>query len=317
MHLLLLPLLFVACVLHAQARPIFLPEGVRVEGVTHVRGAIFLAADVISGNILILDAESAVLGTVVRVPPGRFSIGLFSDGVDTVYAAGAGPFFPDQEVSAIGTINAYKISTGEEIASCVVPRARFINDVTVNSKFAYFTDSRKPVLYRQAIGSFSRCTFKRIRFFGSVFDFDRGQTAMNGIIAYEDGLLVAHSGLGAVYFVDEKNKYEVTPVLEPGSVPGADGLDVRRINGSILLFIAQNRLNVISAYRLAIDKKTRVVTAEFERRFSRPFFANPTTVAVSSKFIVVPSFNFSTPVGVTPPSPFNVGTIEVTPMTFA
>lgn len=271
-----------------------LPDAGRAEGVAHLRGSNFVATDVYTGNVFLVDVESKLVTTVVRAPPGRIGIGLYATD-SYIFVAGAGPagfagdFFDPPPVP---TLYAYKVSSGADAAVCEIPSGGFINDVIADSDYAYYTDSLRPVIYRLALSSMAACNITRIPLPPDSFSAD-GFNA-NGIVTFNGGLIVANGSAQAIFFVDLVNGNKVTPIVPEGTIPNVDGLYITPSPVGSLLYVVQNLLNKISVWR--VNAVSRSVNVRKIGEIVRPkqFFI-PTTVAVADKYLVAANFDFATP----------------------
>lgn len=264
-----------------------LPPGVRAEGVTHAAGTNYLAADISTGNIYLIDIESGLITSAVRARTPRVGVGLYAT-KKYIVNAGAGP----ARGAPSAGLHVYDLVTGEEAGSCSIDDGVFVNDVVADGSYAYYTDSGQPVIYKLSLTTLPNCNVIRIplpsAFQGEGF---RG----NGIIKYKGGLIVVNSSLGALFFVDLLLKNRVSRITGDGTVTNADGIDIVKRGTRYLLYIAQNRLNLVSEW-VVIMTNNRQVFVKKRRDFSRPAaFRTPTTVAVNGRTVVVANFNFDAP----------------------
>lgn len=287
-----------------------LPVGVRTEGVAHVTGSNFLAGDVVGGNIYLVDVTTKLITTAVRAPRGRSSVGLYTKG-NYIFAAGGLPFgFPglSERKTAQPTILVYDLTTGKEVTACTLPESGFMNDVTADKDYAYYTDSSNAHLHRLSLSNPSDCNIMQIPLPKDLFA-GEGFRA-NGIVKYKAGLIVANIRFGSIYYVDLKYGNKVTEILPEGSAVGADGMDIVHKAGKTFLYIAQNRVNLVSEWKVRLE--ARVVSLKKIRDITNVRqFTNPTTVAIGNGVVFVPNFNFST--GVMAP-PGHVFTLAAVPL---
>lgn len=264
-----------------------LPPGVRAEGIAHAAGTNYLAADFSTGDIYLIDIASGLITTAVRAPTPRLGIGLYAT-KKYVVNAGAGPV---RGAPSAG-LHVYDIVTGKQAGSCAAENGVFVNDVVADSAYAYYTDSGQSVIYKLALNDLPTCNITRIQlppvFAGDGF---RG----NGIMKFKGGLVVVHSALGALFFVDLLLKNKVTRITGDNAVENADGIDIVKRGSRDLLYVAQNRLNLISEWIIVMTSNRKVFVRK-TNQFSRPeAFRTPTTVAVNGRTAVVANFNFNAP----------------------
>lgn len=278
------------------------PPPIAIEGVNHYRGSLFLGGDISTGDILLIDARTSAIATIVRAPPDRAVLGIYSDfRTRRIFAAGAGPLLPSLVDDAVpniefpnstSTLNVYDFTTGREIASCAVPDAQLVVDVTSDGTNAYFTDAFRPSLYQLRLAALPRCAVSAIPLVPRLFQ-GAGPRA-NGIAAYRGGLLVTNFELGALYFVDPLRDNRVTPVLPVGAARNASGIDiVRRSPAMTLLFMAQSELSQVSVYRLSFWRAARRARVRLMGVVKSELFAVTPTVAVSADVLMVSSLNFT------------------------
>lgn len=261
-----------------------------MEGVTHAGGSNFFAADFFNGEIYLLDVNSGLLTTVVRPLPNTTAIGLSSTS-NLLFAAGAGfAELPNQLILGSGpeqpepTLHVYSITTGTPVARCVVDGG-IINDVDASGgTFAYYSDSEQSALFELDIRRLPECIVRKIKLEKL---FIKGRTNLNGVAKFRGGVIVAHTTLAALFFVDVENGDTVQRLMENGSVVGADGLELR----GNLLYVAQNSENKVSTWRVSMGKG-RKVEVTFVKDIMSGGFNFPTTVAVGGGRLVVPSPRF-------------------------
>lgn len=266
---------------------ISLPPGVQAEGTTFAGGTNYFAADLRSGAVLLVDTSTGLITTAVPPAPNRVSLGLtFSD--NRLFVAGSGSVIPN----ITATMFVYDSVFGTTIASCPADPQGFVNDVVADSKFAYFTDSFAGTLYRLRISKLPDCDVERIPLPNPAFKKEFGMFRANGIAKFRGGVLVGNSNLATVFFIDLLNGSKPQQVLPTGSVPGTDGFDVAERDGKISLYVSQNRLNLVSEWRLRM--KDRNVSAMFARNITSEDFDFPTTIALNGDILVAANGRFTT-----------------------
>lgn len=286
-----------------------LPRGVRSEGVTHLAGSNFLASDVFTGNIYLIDVYSQLITSAVRAPPGRLSAGIWGTKAH-IFAAGTGA---RGGTPAKAEMYVYDTVTGAPIANCQAPNGSFVNDVVANHRYAYFSDSGRAQIYRMKLNSLPQCDITVIPLRpASLFDDNPNAFYSNGIHTfYSQGLLLANTAQQTIYFVDAKRDFKVTEVLYDGpvdSLPGVDGIE--RVYNT--LYVTQNRLNKISVWKLMFNGSTRRVTLKFVKDITRPGeFGTPTTVAVSKNRLVAANFNLTAPLRIPAVDTFTVSFVRL------
>ena len=178
----------------------------------------------------------------------------------------------------------YDLTTGADVA--VYQFAGFINDVVVTKDAAWFTNSNSAVLYRVPIGPGGTVgPSSQLVVQGPAanvgFDFN-----LNGIAATPNGktLIVAHSGLGALFTVDPETGQST--MIEGVAVPAVDGI----LMEAGRLYAVQNSLNQIAVIDLSPDLSSGSV----ENLITSSSFQFPTTVARAGNLLAVVNAKFDT-----------------------
>jgi hypothetical protein len=118
----------------------FQPEGVEVG-----KGTTFYVGSRVAGAIAVGDLRTGERTTLVPGGEGRPATGIELDPHNRLFVAGAGT----------GDAYIYDAETGdllERYDFASAPPDTFVNDVVVTTKAAYFTDSRRAVIYKVPIG---------------------------------------------------------------------------------------------------------------------------------------------------------------------
>lgn len=254
---------------------IILPGASGAEGIATGAGSTFYAGDLFTGDIFRGDLRSGDVELFIDAPEGRAAAGLKADlRHDLLFVAGA----------FTGQAFVYDLSTGAALAS--YPLGGFINDVVVTRDAAWFTNSNAATLYRVPIGPEGTLgPLETLALSGPAanlaFAFN-----LNGISATPDGktLIVAHSGLGALFTVDPDTG--ASAPIEGVAVPAVDGilLEAGRI------YAVQNVLNQIAVINLSPDLSSGSV----EDLITSSNFQVPTTVARHGNLLAVVNAKFDT-----------------------
>ncbi|QFU91191.1 SMP-30/gluconolactonase/LRE family protein [Amycolatopsis sp. YIM 10] len=266
-----------------------LPEGFQPEGIAigHAPTAYF--GSLADGDLLRVDLRTGK-GEVFSQGPGTPSVGLKTDKRGRLFVAGGAA--GDARVVDAKTgnlIKSYKFATDADT---------FVNDVVITDEAAYFTDSRKAVLYRVAFGKHGKLpdTHTALPLTGD-FVVTPGAFNANGIAETPDGrsLLVVQSVTAQLHLVDKKTG--VTELVDLGgeAVTNGDGLLVR----GRTLYVVQNRSNAVAVFTIAEDGSQ----AKLRERITDPRFDVPTTIAAYGNRLYLPNARFSTPP--TPATPYN------------
>ncbi|MBI4188731.1 MAG: SMP-30/gluconolactonase/LRE family protein [Chloroflexi bacterium] len=212
-----------------------------------------------------------------------------------------------------GLMFVHNIDTGALIRKYSTPPAEqtFLNDVALAPNGdAYFTDSRRPVLFKVGGSGAQPGELESwLDFTGTPVQFTAGATALNGIVVSRDGayIVVVHSGAQKLFRITVASK-EVREVDLGGTPQGGDGMV---LDGQTLYVLARTQTG---------DMIVRIqMTADFSGgtirdNFRDPSFAFPTTIAkVGNRMLVVNSQFNTRGAGQKPRLPFTVSDIPIPP----
>jgi sugar lactone lactonase YvrE len=275
-------LVAVATAIAAAAFPerIPLPDGYRPEGIAAGNGKTLYVGSIPTGEVRKVDAKTGDVDPLVPARPGeRQAIGLkFDHG--RLFVAGGGT----------GAGYVYDAKTGKDLAvfEFFTPTGQgstFVNDVFVTRDAAYFTDSRRSVLYvvESDLGGFRELPLP---------DVPLGDgNNLNGIVATPDGktlIAVRGGNYGELWRIDPKTGRAALIDLGGRDVKNGDGL---LLVGKRTLYVVQNQQNKIGVFRL--DNKLRSATW-VEDIAVTPFegFSVPTTVARLGNRLYLPGARF-------------------------
>jgi sugar lactone lactonase YvrE len=254
---------------------IVLPGANSAEGIATGAGSTFYAGELFTGDIFRGDLRSGEAEPFIQAPAGRQALGLKADlRHDLLFVAGG----------FTGQGYVYELSTGAAVAAFQL--GTIINDVVVSKDAAWFTDSAQPHLYRVPIGPGGTLgTPSTLVVEGPAasteFDFN-----LNGIAATPNGktLIVAHSGLGALFTVDPESGDSSR--IEGVAVPSVDGI----LFESGRLYAVQNVLNQIAEIKLSPDLSSGSVA----NLITNSNFQVPTTVARHGNLLAAVNAKFDT-----------------------
>jgi sugar lactone lactonase YvrE len=257
-----------------------LPAGFQPEGIEVGKGATFYVGSRVTGAIYRGNLRTGAGAILVAGGSGRMATGIELDPQNRLWVAGA------------GTGDAYVINarTGALIRTYdFAATDTFINDVVVTKSAAYFTDSRKALLYKVPIGPGGALGSIQTINLGSPFVLGAGFN-LNGIDATPNGktLVAVQSNNGKLFRIDAATGAvrEIT-LAGSQSVPNGDGI---LLTGKTL-YVVQNTNNQVAVISLTPNLTSgRLVT-----RLSDPDFSVPTTIddhgrrlyAVNARFGVV------------------------------
>ncbi|ATE53676.1 SMP-30/gluconolactonase/LRE family protein [Actinosynnema pretiosum] len=262
----------------------FLPEGIAIgDRPTAYFGS---RAD---GDLYRVDLRTG-RGEVFSQGPGTASVGLEVDRADRLFVAGG----------AAGDGRVVDARSGAVLASYRFARDAdtFVNDVVVTRTAAYFTDSRKALLYRLPLGRAGELPseFDVVPLTGD-FSLTPGVNNANGITTTPDGraLLVVQSNTGKLFRVNPDTGLAREVDLGGEVLTNGDGLllDGRGLH------VVQNRLNTVALFSL--DRAG--TAASLVTRVTDPRFDVPTTIARFGDRLYLPNARFTTEP--TPTTPYN------------
>lgn len=266
---------------------IALPTGWAPEGIAKGPGNTIFVGSIPTGAVWAGNVKTGEGAPRVPAREGRAAIGLKYDSPTKRLFVAGGP---------TGSLFVYNARSGADVARHDVAGG-FVNDVAIAGKRAYFTDSRRPVLY--ALRTRGRLGPRTIPLTGAMQYVD-GFNA-NGIAAAKDGkvLIVVQGNVGKLFTVSPRTGRTREIDLRGATVPNGDGL---LLNGRTL-YVVQNQLNKIAVVRLAKNLRSgRVV-----REITDPDFNVPTTLARVNGRLYAPNAKFGTPPAGTPYEVVKVG----------
>jgi sugar lactone lactonase YvrE len=260
----MLRVLALAAVSAAAAFPqvIQLPRGFQPEGIEIGKGTTFYVGSVANGAVYRGNLRTGTGAILVAGQSGRAATGIELDRFNRLFVAGAGT----------GDASVYNARTGALIRTYDFAGGdTFINDVVVTRNAAYFTDSRKALLYVVPIGSGGVLGSSRTLPLTGDFSLANGFN-LNGIDATANGktIVAVQSNTGKLFRIDPNSGVTRAISLGGESVPNGDGI---LLTGKTL-YVVQNQLNRVAVIALSSDLASgRVVT-----RLADPDFAVPTTI---------------------------------------
>jgi sugar lactone lactonase YvrE len=260
-----------------------LPNAWLPEGIDIGRGTEFYAGSRATGSVWKGDLRTGEGFAVVDLEPdsGRVATGLMVDNRDRLFVSGANT----------GQAWVYDANDGTELAAYTLATApTFINDVVVTREAAWFTDSRKPVLYRIPIGDGGALgPAETVQLTGDYVHEVPSPPAfnLNGIDATPDGktLILVQSGTGKLF---TSNTSGLTEQIDLGGflVKAGDGI---LLDGRTL-YVVRNTLNQIVEIELSPDLSSGTVVDTI----TSPGFDVPTTIDAFGDRLYAVNARFST-----------------------
>jgi hypothetical protein len=258
-----------------------LPVGFQPEGIEVGRGTTFYVGSRVTGAIYSGNLRTGSGAILVRGGAGRLATGIeFSR--NRLFVAGAGT----------GDGYVYNAETGVLVRTYdFASTDTFINDVVVTRSAAYFTDSRKAVLYKVPIGPGGALgAFQTVSLSGDFVLGPAGSFNLNGIDAARNGqsLIAVQTFGGKLVRIDP-----ATGVARQIQLAG--GESVSNGDGSLLtgktLYVVQNQNNQVAVISLTASLASgRIVT-----RLSDPDFKVPTTIDDLGRRLYAVNARFNVP----------------------
>lgn len=287
--------------LAAHDRPTFptrieLPDGFQPEGIAIGPGAFAYFGSRLDGDIFRADLRTGE-GRVISQGPGTPSVGVKTDGKGRLFVSGG----------VAGDARVVDTRTGEVLASYQfadpAEGPTFVNDVVLTMGAAWFTDSRRPVLYKVPLRHGRLPAPEEVGNLSLTGDlvFGEGNNS-NGIAPTPDGrsLLVVQSNTGLLFRVDPRTGVTKQVDLGETVLTNGDGLLVQ----GRTLYAVLNRLNQVAVLRLDRDGDS----GRLVKLLTDPDFDVPTTVAAFDGRLYLPNARFTTTPE--PTTPYWVTAIE-------
>jgi sugar lactone lactonase YvrE len=257
---------------------IVLPGATSAEGITKGAGQTFYAGDIFRGAIYRGDLARGTAEVFVDPPAGRYALGLHADlGRGWLFVAGG-----------YGAAHVYDLETGDTVASYELGdvTSTLVNDVTMTSQGAFFTDSSQPCLYFVPVSPADELGPARtIPITGPAAEIT-GEFNVNGIVPTPDesALIVSHTANGKLYTVDPATGASRT--IEGIDVPGADGI----VLDGTRLWAVQNFPNRVA--RIQLDRDFR--SGRVEHVITHEAFQVPATAFRFGNRLAVVNAKFDT-----------------------
>lgn len=272
----------------------FQPEGIAIHGKTFFVGSIPTGA-IYSGDVREPDEAEILVDPVA----GRAAIGVEYDRRhDRLFVAGGGTgkaFVYDADDGTL--LKEYQLTT-------LSPR--FINDVVVTRRGAFFTDSNNQQLYKVPIGPGGTlgAASETLPLTGDL-SYSAGFN-LNGIDAAKHGkwLLAVQSNEGRLFRINPRNGETRELVLTGGNVMTGDGILLQGKR----LFVVQNTMNQIAVIR--VDR--RLTEGTIKRLIKDPLFDVPTTIDdVGHQTLYAVNARFGVPPADRPTAAYNLVRVDV------
>jgi sugar lactone lactonase YvrE len=260
---------------------IHLEDGFRPEGIAIGTGTTFYTGSLGGKGIDRGDLRTGAVDRNFITAAGPFT-GMKVDDRGRLWVAGAG--------SGAGYV--FNATTGAQLAAfqfATLPLTSptFINDVIVTGDAAWFTDSRRTVLYRVAPDG-ATYSVTTVDLTGKI-EFVPDVNNLNGIAATPNGstLIVVNSSTGKLYAIDTATIATREINLGGATMTQGDGI---LLHGRTL-YVVRNRMNQIAVVRLSPDFSSGTVVDVI----TSAAFDVPTTIARFGNALYAVNARFTTP----------------------
>lgn len=252
---------------------IALPVGFQPEGIAIGAKRVVYSGSRVTGDIYAADLRTGK-GRILSAGPGAPSLGLKVDGRRLWVAGGSG-----------GDGRLVDTRNGKVLASFTFTTATsFVNDVVLAGRYAWFTDSAQPQLYRVD----RRHPGRKPVTVPLTGDWQQTPAVnnANGIARTPDGrvLLVVKSDTGQLFRVSPGTGRARLVDLGGAALTDGDGLLLQ----GRTLFAVQNRQNQVAVLKL--DR--RGTSGRVQRTVTSPAFDVPSTVAAAKGHLYLPNARF-------------------------
>lgn len=258
---------------------IALPDGFRPEGIAIGKRGTFYVGSIPTGAIYRGSLKTGEGAVFIPGATGRAAIGVeLSHGRLFVAGGGTGKGF------------VYSAETGQPLAEAQLAtlpidmaNPTFVNDVVVARGGAYFTDSRRPFLYRLGRDG----EVQRIPLTGDIV-YTPGVNNANGIDTTPNRkkLIIVQSNTGKLFTVNRRTG-ETDEITLDQPVGNGDGI---HLDGKTL-YVVQNRDNKVAVVRLSRGLNSGTVTMHI----TDSDFDVPTTIDEFGKRLYAVNARFTTP----------------------
>lgn len=255
-----------------------LPDGFLPEGIAIGRKPYAYMGSRANGAIYRTDLRTGEGKVLFPGAAGLIAVGLKLDHDGLLYVAGN-----------TGVARTHDSRTGEVVATHQLSEetGHFINDVTLLGDRAWFTDSRAAALY--AIPRGRAGTVRTLPLTGDWVQTPDAINA-NGVVGTPDerALIVVKSTPGELYKVNPKTgRATRITLIGATDVVNGDGL----VRTGRTLYVVQNRLNLVSVFRLNAEATTATLTGTI----TSPRFDVPSTAARFGNRLYLVNARFTSP----------------------
>ncbi len=258
-----------------------LPNGFQPEGIAVGVGDTFYVGSIPTGAVYTGSLRTGEGRILVRGATGRAATGLKYDN-GRLWVSGA----------ATGKAFVYNARSGTQAREVQLATPAtgltFINDVVVRDGAAFFTDSRRPVIYRVAI--VARGEPGAVTSLPLTGDYQHVANSfnLNGIDATPSGdvLIAVQSQTGKLFRIDPETGATKAIDLGGATLPNGDGI----LLAGRTLYVVQNQLNKIAVVELSDD----LGRGEVVREIRDSDFDIPTTIAKFDKWLYAVNARFGT-----------------------
>jgi hypothetical protein len=268
---------------------VFLPDGIRPEGITSGPGLTYYVGSLADGRIVTGNLRTGTVRTLLPGATGRAIRGLYWDArTGWVWAVG--------NVGTVSHVWAVDGDTGAIGYDRVIPGADFLNDLVVTRRRVYVTDSGVDRLTVIGLGQNGRPTPNGLLAYlplnGEWPAGDGQETNANGIRELWDGsLILNNSRVGGLWRVDPETGYTTEiPVSGGPGLTAGDGLELR---GPVLYDVRGSGQDEVSVLRLS--RSGPGWRATWQDALTAPSLDVPSTATAAGPWLWAVNARFGTP----------------------
>jgi Cu-Zn family superoxide dismutase len=270
------------------------PDGRTLYTTNAATGAVF-AIDLASGAVTPAGDPLGLAPGAEATSPLR-SLGAKVDGRGRLWVAGG----------ETGSMRLIDPASKRTLATFTTPgTGGLINDVAVTGEAAYFTDTRRPFLWRVAADASADAALEPwISFAGTALEYTPGAN-LNGIAATADGryVIVVQMAAGRLFRIDTRSREVARIDVGAEDVTLGDGLVLA---GRRLYLVRQGAGEVVT-----LDLGADFLTAKVVKRTSPQALAWPATAALVGDRLLIANSQFNKRASNTAVRPFSVVSIPL------
>lgn len=255
-----------------------LPDGIRPEGIAAGPGGTYYVGSLADGRIVTGDVRRPGVRTLLAGASGRQLRGLLHD-------HRSGLLWAVGNVGSVAHVWAVDARTGAVRADLVVSGGGFLNDLVVDRRAVWVTDSRVDRLTRIRLDRHGRPSGapEFVPLTGAWPGYDGTDLAANGIRALPDGsLLLDHSTAGGLWVADPRTGVVAeVPVSGGPGITGGDGIELVGRTAYVVRGSGQDEVSVVRLEQRGRHHGRGAWTGRWAGRLTAPSLDVPSTAAAT------------------------------------